>query len=152
MMARPDIVLYDREGQLTTLVEVKNKPGTSRDWAANFRRNILAHGGLRTGEYFLLMTPDRLYLWKDAGGQLVPIEPTYEIDARPLLRPYFSRARVDPATVSGEAFELIVASWLADLTRSLVPTEPPVSEEGWLAESGFLRAVKEGRVEHQAAA
>lgn len=152
MKARPDIVLYDREGQLTTLVEVKNKPGTSRDWAAKLRRNMLAHGDIRMGDYFLLMTPDRLYLWKDAGGKPVPVEPTYEIDASPLLRPYFSGARVDPATVSGEAFELIVASWLADLTRSLAPSEPPASEEGWLAESGFLRAVQEGRVEHQAAA
>lgn len=151
-MQRADLALYDPEGQLTTLVEVKNKVGTSRDWAAKLRRNMLAHGGFRTGDFFLLVTPDRLYLWQGAGRKPVPVEPTYEIDARPLLRPYFSRAGVDPATVSGEAFELIVAAWLADLTRSRVPTETPARDEGWLAESGFLGAVKNGRVEHQAAA
>lgn len=152
MEPRADIALYNPDGQLTTLVEVKNKIGTTREWAAKLRRNLLAHGSFRGADFLLLVTPDRLYVWKDAGAKPVALEPTYEIDARSVLQPYFTRAGVDPATVSGKAFELIVAAWLADLTRLGSPAEKPASEEIWLADSGFLGAVKNARVELEVAA
>ncbi|HUP24939.1 MAG TPA: hypothetical protein VNB06_18620 [Thermoanaerobaculia bacterium] len=152
MLPRADLILYDRDGQLIAVAEVKNKVGTSREWAAQLRRNMLAHGGFRPVGFFLLATPDQLYVWRDAGKETVPFEPTYEIDARPVLQPYFSRAGIDPATVSGEAFELIVAAWLADLTRSPDAAERSTSEESWLTDSGFLGAVRNGRVEYEAAA
>ena len=76
----------------------------------------------------LAVTPDRLYLWKDAAGQPIPVEPTYEADAQPLLQPYFARAGVDPADVSGRAFELVVAAWLADqINHDLSPQDALVS-------------------------
>jgi hypothetical protein len=43
---------------------VKNKVGTSGDWAARLRQNILAQRGFPGVNFFLLMTPDRFYLWK----------------------------------------------------------------------------------------
>jgi hypothetical protein len=43
MLPSVDLALYDRDGQLTAVAEVKNKVGTSREWAARLRRNILAH-------------------------------------------------------------------------------------------------------------
>ena len=70
MFPRADLALYNRDGQLIAVVEVKNKLGTSAIWAAQLRRNILAHGGFQNAPYFLLMTPDRIYLWKDAGTDL----------------------------------------------------------------------------------
>jgi len=44
MSSSADLALYDRNGQLTAVAEVKNKLGTSREWATQLRRNILAHG------------------------------------------------------------------------------------------------------------
>ena len=46
MSARADLALYSSHGQLTAIVEIKSKMGTSRDWAAKTRRNILAHGDI----------------------------------------------------------------------------------------------------------
>lgn len=152
MQPQADLTLYDRDGRPTAVVEIKNKMGTGREWAAQLRRNILAHGDFRSVEYFLLATPDRLYLWRGAGGKAVPGDPTFEIDAHPYLQPYFARARVDPATVSRQAFELIVGSWLADLMRSDSRTEKRESEQSWLVDSGFLSAVSNGRVEYDLAA
>lgn len=147
-----DIALFDSRGQLRTLVEIKRKLGTSRDWAAKLRRNLLAHGSFGSVEFFLIVTPDRVYVWKDSGGEPAAIEPTYEIDARPLLEPYASRAGLDIESVSGPAFELIVASWLADVTRSASAAEKAEGEENWLEDSGFLGAVRNGRVEYEVAA
>ncbi|MGH8557523.1 MAG: hypothetical protein ACRESZ_08690 [Methylococcales bacterium] len=147
-----DLTLYDRDGRLVAIAEVKNKHGTSSDWAAKFRRNLLVHGGYFQADFFLLVSPDRLYIWKNASIKPILIQPTYEIDARPFFAPYFERARVNPENSSGQAFELVVAAWLADLMRSeeqeeIVPEGPSV-----LAESGFLAAVRQGRIAFEEAA
>ena len=152
MFARTDLALYDRNDRLTAVAEIKNKPGTSREWAARTRRNILAHGGSCGADFFILVTPDRLYLWKDAGTDPVRIPPTYEADTQLEFAPYFESAGVDPRHVGGHAFELLVATWLGDVIRSEGTGEEPAGDRSWLAESGFRAAVKDGRIEYEAAA
>lgn len=105
MSSYADLALYNRHGQLTAIAEVKNKPGTSREWATQLRRNTLAHSGHYQAAFFLLVTPDRLYLWKNAGTAPTLIQPQYEINAEPIFTPYFARAGVDPHHGSGHAFE-----------------------------------------------
>jgi len=99
-----DLALYDHDGRLTAVAEVKNKQGTSREWAAKLRRNLLAHGGHYKADFFLLVTPDRLYVWKDAGTAPTLVQPTYELDAQPIFAPYFERAGVDPTKPECKTF------------------------------------------------
>jgi hypothetical protein len=149
MSSRADLVLYDRNGQLTAIVEVKNKLGTSREWAAQLRRNILAHGEYYCADFFLLVTPDRLYLWKNAGTTPVLVSPMYEVDTQPIFAPYFKSAGIDPRHASGHAFELVVTAWLGDLVRSGERPEKLTNGQRWLVESGFLTAVRDGRIEYE---
>ena len=149
MSSHVALALYDRNGQLTTIVEVKKKLGTSRQWAAQLRRNILAHGGYSGADFFLLVTPDRLYLWKNAGTAPTLSLPTYEVDTQPIFAPYFESAGVDPRHASGHAFELVVAAWLGDIVRSGEQPESLAYGQSWLAESGFLTAVRDGRIEYE---
>ena len=147
MLPYADLVLYDHLGRLIAVAEIKNKRGTSGDWAAKLRRNILAHGGFPHVDFYLIITPDRLYLWKGAGEQPDLIQPTYEIDAQPIFKAYLERAGVAPGDVSGGAFELLVESWLSDLMSSEKPVDQFANGEKWLVESSFLGAVKDGRIE-----
>lgn len=146
-----DLALYDRTDRLAAVAEVKNKLGTSHEWAARTRRNILAHGGLWDTEFFLLVTPDRLYLWKDAGTAPTEIPPTYVADTQSEFEPYFERAGVEPHNVSGAAFEMLVGSWLGDLIRSEGGAGESADPRGWLVRSGFSAAVKDGRIRFEAA-
>src|SRR5436190_15490117 len=152
MSFNADLALYDSHGQLAALADIRKRLGTSGKWATALRRNILAHGGFPSVEFFLVVTPDRLYVWKNAGMEPRLVKPTYEVDARPLLEPYFKRIRRDPAEISGEGFELLVGSWLADLTRSGMAPEQVSEPDSWLMQSGFLNAVRNGRVDYQLAA
>ena len=145
-----DLALYDGSGRLTAIVEVKNRFGTSAEWAARTRRNILAHGGRWKSDYFLLITPDRLYAWKDAGIDPIERVPAYEADLGPTFAPYFENAGLDPRKVSGQAFELLVAAWLSDLTRSSGMSKDRKCQQDWLNESGFGTAVRDGRIEYEA--
>lgn len=145
MALRADLSLYDANGRLTALAEVKNRTGTSGQWAAKTRRNLLAHGfGWGTG-FFLLVTPDRLYAWKDAGDDPVEVPPTYEADIATTFATYLKDAGLPPDQVSGPAFELVVAAWLGDLMRTSNAVEE--GDQNWLDESGFREAVKNGHVE-----
>ena len=146
-----DLALYDRTDRLAAVAEVKNKLGTSHEWAARTRRNILAHGGPWDAEFFLLVTPDRLYLWKDAGTAPAEVPPTYVADTESEFEPYFERAGVKPHNVSGAAFEMLVGAWLGDVIRSERGAEQSIDPQSWLVRSGFRAAVKDGRVRFEAA-
>jgi hypothetical protein len=151
MSVYADFALYDRNGRLIAVAEVKNKAGTSREWAARLRRNILAHGGFHGADFFLLVTPDKLYLWKGAGAEPAVVQPALEVDAQPIFEPYFERAGVNPTDVSGRAFELIVAAWLSDLIRLAEQPENLSNGQNWLVETGLLDAVRDGRIEYEVA-
>jgi hypothetical protein len=49
---RSDIAVVGEFGEPILLVELKNKTGTSKDWAAKFRRNLAAHGFLPKAPFF----------------------------------------------------------------------------------------------------
>lgn len=115
------------------------------------RRNIVAHGAPPDSDYFLLVTPDRLYLWHKAGSEPAEIPPTFIADTEPAFAPYFKSAGIDAGKISGAAFELLVAAWLSDLTRSPKAAVQSASSPGWLEESGFRAAVQDGQVEYEVA-
>ena len=93
--------MYDRSGEKVAVVEIKNRRGTSRQWATEFRRNLADYGLLRGAEFFLLATPDRLYLWRGAGDGSAMEPPDYEVDGGSVFARYFDRAHLDPDHISG---------------------------------------------------
>ena len=148
-----DMTIYDTSGQVVALVEVKNKFGTSREWATKMRRNIAAHGLLPDAKYFLLALPDHFYLWKGVTPQPGEIAPTYDINPEPFLKPYYEKIGIAPEQLSGKSFKLIMTSWLGELQQAKsIPTHLPRETQQWLQESGLLEAIKDGRISYEDAA
>lgn len=147
MSSKWDLTAYDQDNQLVLVVEVKSKLDAPPDWAARLRRNILAHGTFPNAPYFLMVFPDRFYLWKDIASNHEPTAPTYVIDARPILQPYFEQTGLTVDQVSGQSLELIVASWLGELIHK-APDELDSSQQ-WLIDSGLYEAVAGGSLDHK---
>lgn len=149
MSSHTDIIVFSTSGQPSLAIEVKNKLGTTAEWAAKMRRNLAVHGTLPEAEYFLLALPDRFYLWKGATEDPRDLPPTYEIDAGQVLAAYYERDGLSLDKVSGRAFELLVASWLQDLVQR--PDLPSGLSQGeaWIAGSGLLDAIKGGRIQYE---
>jgi len=143
--SQPDITVFDSSGQTVLIAEVKARTGTSKEWASMYRRNLTAHGFLRKVPYFLIATPDHFYLWKNPPDTSVAIEPDYDVETTELLAPYYQRSNIDPRTVIGRAFELIVAAWLHDLQWGSVGNGAGKPGQGWLDDSGLLQALRGGR-------
>jgi hypothetical protein len=142
-----DFAVYDRSGQLAAVAEAKRKAGTSTDWAAMWFRNFIQHAQ-STPPYLLLATPDTVYLWQRG---LAASSPPRVLRGSDIFRTYFERSHLTAGDVSPQAFELIVGDWLHDVLSDLWQ---PVNADLRVpfVESGFLDAVRQGRVESQAAA
>ena len=147
-----DILAFDRTGQLALIAEVKNKHGTSSDWAAKMRRNMFAHGLMPDAPFFLLALPDTFYLWKNTGKALEVIEPTQEVDPQPFLQPYYDTSGISSDNLTGRSFELIVTSWLNQVLRAKNPRDLPNGNQDWLVSSGLFDKLVDGYLELAVAA
>jgi hypothetical protein len=145
-----DILAFDQNGQLALIAEVKNKRGTTDEWAAKMRRNMYAHGLLPQAPFFLLALPDKFYLWKDAGMDVV--EPTQKVDPRPFLRAYYEKTGVSADSLTSNSFELLVTSWLHQVLRAKSPQELPEGTQDWLVSTGLFDKLAGGYLEFEAAA
>ena len=156
MAMRPDsgwdLSVDNRNGQLALVVEIKRKTNVSPEWAAKLRQNILAHGTFPKAPYFLMVFPDKFYLWSNAEAYQDQSKPTCTIDASPILQPYFERAGVTADQISGASLELVVTSWLGEIIHSDQLPENIDASQQWLIESGLYAALAGGRFEHEVAA
>ena len=94
-MRRADVAVYNPDGKLQLVVEIKNRSGASAEWVAQMRRNLLIHAVIPPSPYFLLALPDFFYLWIDAMSVHELASPDYQIKAAEVLAPY-----LDPSAQS----------------------------------------------------
>ena len=142
-----DIIAYDDAGRVVLVAEVKSRVGTSEQWAARFRRNMLEHGVIPDAPFFLIATPERFYFWKQDRRDFTDQAPAFTLDAAKEFQDAFEKLDKTPQEVSGEALELLVASWLTDLARvgdAGVTSDPA---RRWLRESGLIGALGKSRIE-----
>jgi hypothetical protein len=146
-----DMIAYGEDGTVILLLEAKSRQGTSESWAAKLRRNMLAHGGLPDAKYFLIATPERMYGWKQDALSANDVPPQFTVDAEKALGPYFVKLNQDPATIGPRAFELLILTWLTDITRSAErrPEADPSLKS--LSESGLLSSLQQAEIEMNAA-
>jgi len=141
---RYDFAAYDKDGNLAVVVEAILHLNTDAVWASELRRNILAHGALPRADFFMVVVPDKIYVWN---GRADPQAEPAEIDARDLFAPYFERIGISPETIVSAAFEQLVFWWLNDLARSV-----PADVDARLRQSGIVDVVAGGHVLSQLAA
>jgi hypothetical protein len=138
-----DFVAYDRDGRVLLLAEAKSRRGTSESWAAGLRKNLLAHGMLPWAKYFLIATPERMYLWKQEHDAPTETPPEFTIDAEKVFQPYFQKLHQEPLNIGPEAFELVVLTWLTDVSRSSERNLNQGPASAWLSElSGSLQQAR----------
>jgi hypothetical protein len=142
-----DFIAYDDIGRVILLGEVKSRVGTSGEWAARFRRNMLAHGVLPRALFFLIATPERMYFWKQDQPDVAEEPPGFTVDATKEFKPYLETVSRTRQAVSEQALELMVFSWLKDIARTgdeRVKRDPSLK---WLAESGLIDSLENAHIE-----
>jgi len=139
---RPDILVRDPDGFPIAIVEIKNRQNLSRDVATELRRSMIAHGLPARVPYFLLLSQDVGYLWKDVKQTDLDAPPTFEFPMDKVVTRYLKED--SKQRLYGSILELLVFQWLNDLaTNSGNESEEP---EKTLALSGFSQSVKDSTI------
>ncbi|NNB87740.1 hypothetical protein HJC10_13080 [Corallococcus exiguus] len=141
---RFDFAIHDRKGQTKALVQVKARLGTTRGWAAKYWLKLDALGQRPNADYFLLVTPEKLYVWKIARAKTEGT-PTRVLDTSVVLNSYFKRLGTGPEGIKPLAFNMLVGAWLDDLTTAASPG----TENEELARTGLLRAIAGGAIREE---
>lgn len=145
-MKRADIAVYDPDGQLQLVVEIKNRPGASPEWAAHLRHNLLVHSFIPHAPYFLLVLPDFFYLWTDAMSASNLAKPDYKIKATEILAPYLNQLPWSLNDLSKYGFEMIMTSWLERIVHTDLQRDEAGPNLQWLFDSGLYEAIARGSV------
>jgi hypothetical protein len=133
-----DLVAYDPKGRVVLLAEAKSRGSRSPAWASKLRGNMLAHRALPQAQYFLIATPERIYLWRQGDSSYNEAAPDFIIDAIEELKPYFEKFHQRPSEIGPEEFELLVSSWLTNIAWSGEDRRNEDLSLGWLVESNFV--------------
>ncbi|MBA2392328.1 MAG: hypothetical protein H0V70_06235 [Ktedonobacteraceae bacterium] len=139
---RPDLVIENADGHPIAVVEVKSRLNLSTDVATEMRRNILERGLPVHIPYFLLLSQDIGYLWKESKRNGSEETPAYVFPMDKVIARYSKRAS-DRRLYETE-LSLLVLQWLTHLsTEALEASEEP---EKTLALSGFSDSIKHAMV------
>ncbi len=145
---RPDILITDHDGNPVAAIEIKNRENLTPEVAAVLRRNLTMHGYAPHTSYYMLLSQDIGYLWKNPKPQDLDAQPDYQFPLNNVISRYLRSE--PPRRLSGAELELVLLQWLIELTvRSAKPTEEP---ERTLARAGFDEAIRGGRVVAEAVA
>ena len=142
---RPDITGHSRDGTVQLVVEIKGLADKTDEWAASFRRNLRAHGGIPASHFFLLAMADYFYLWHDPS--IDSEKPDFKVPTEEVLRPYLQSKYLKDLSVrelSGQGLEILVESWLDSIISPLFSESSARPEDQWLFESGLYDSIKDG--------
>jgi hypothetical protein len=128
---------------LVLVGEVKATKSEDTEWAAKLRRNLTAQGSLPQAQFFLLVLPEHVYLWKDAPSAQ-QVNPNYVSSTKQLLKPYLSNFGEGTPRLSESGLELAVRSWLNDITSRPLRKGATEDEDKLLKDSGLADHLREG--------
>ena len=142
-----DLAVYDRFQRLILTVEAKKNFGVSAKWAAQTRRNLVAHGFYPLASYFLLVTPEKFFLWTSERNNIEETLPSFVEDAENQLKPHLDELGFNLREIDGYVFEQVVAHWLK--YDVMYPIEK-VTTPKWLVESGLSEKILRGNLSLEA--
>lgn len=144
---RPDILISNQDGTPIAAVEIKNRQHLTPEVATVLRRNLAVHGYAPSVPYYLLLSQDVGYLWKNTQPHGIDAPPDYQFPMGNVISRYL-KSEAHPR-LSGAELELVVVQWLITLT--LEPAEPHEEPENSLVTAGFLNAIQGASVVAEAA-
>ena len=135
---KADILIKDAKGNTIAVVEVKNIQNLSRDEVTQFRRNLADFGIPVEAPFYLLLSQDTGFLWKDSSYENLDLPPMYEFPMDNVVARY-SHGKAGER-LYGAVFEMLALLWLNNL--ALQPSDVDKEPEKTLALSGFINAIQ----------
>jgi hypothetical protein len=136
---QPSLVIEDPNEHPIAVVEAKSLSDMQLDNAVEIRRSMLERGLPAHVPYFLLVSQDVGFLWKDDSSLNADSLPSYEFPMYNVIARY--TLRQPDERLYKEELELLVLHWLTNLSSK--PQEMGEEPEKTLARAGFTDAIKD---------
>ena len=113
----PDLVVTDKKRWPVMVVEVQNPKSFDRDYAIDFRKEIVPNLALAERvPYFMFVSQDRGYLWLNNDKLGLDEPPSLEFDMKPVVRHFTSRFKRKAKTrLPSELLEYYVSLWIDEM-------------------------------------
>ncbi|HWS83310.1 MAG TPA: hypothetical protein VN207_03535 [Ktedonobacteraceae bacterium] len=134
---QPSLVIEDSYERPIAVVEVTSLSDMSLDVVMEIRRSMLERGLPAHIPYFLLLSQDIGFLWKDDPSLSVDSPPNYEFPMDTVMVRY-SKKPLEQRLYTGE-LEYLFLLWLMDLRAQ--PQEMVEEPEKKLTHAGFMDAI-----------
>ncbi|GAC1392444.1 MAG: hypothetical protein NVS4B11_08460 [Ktedonobacteraceae bacterium] len=112
----PNLVIKNLDGDPIAVIETQSRTNMSRDIAIGIRRNMLETGLPAHIPFFLLLSQDVGYLWKDAKPNEPNEPPISEFSMRNVIKRY--SIKNPEQRLYGYELKLVVYHWLINLSKS----------------------------------
>lgn len=147
-----DLTVKDQAGRPVVAVEVKARPGVNSTWAAQYHRNLLAHTGSAPSDFFLLVTPEHAFLWREVSvSSLTERQPDVVFETRELLGERLRELEGTHGRIAGAALAHVVAAWLSAIVSASSLDQLPKETRSFAQVSGLYNAAQGGSVQFEAA-
>lgn len=134
-----DIAVRAPSGNLIAAVEVKNRMELTPDIAPEFRRNIVVHSDLGIAPYFLLVSQDYGYAWRQHAGSNPSDAPDATFSMSSVVARYAGEQ--PPSTrLRGFQLEIVVYQWLLDVTVGIIAADDQAALA--LGDIGLIEALQ----------
>jgi hypothetical protein len=131
-----DILLSTPAGRIAR-VEIKNVSDLSPGRAQSLRKSILSFAPTAPTRFFLLLSQDVGYLWRENKPVDAPAD--VEFSMRQVLERHFDPQLFQDRLRESE-LKTLIFFWLADLAKGApADTDPPLAE---LEKAGFVDAIR----------
>ncbi len=139
---RTDILVRSPNGRDIALVEVKNRRNFSPEIAGMVRQQMLEYAQFSQVPYFLLLSQDKGFLWKEPITRSIDALPSYEFPMDSVVARYSHGTDNGNGTdrLKEQYLELLFLQWLLDLSNN--PQRIEDEPEKSLAHSGFLESIQ----------
>jgi len=135
---KPDILIRDDQGYPLAVVEIDNMQDLTRDEARELRHNLIDYGIPSRVPYFLILSQDVGFLWKESKPENLDTPPDYEFPMNNVMSRYWKRNPKE--RLYGVVFEYIVLQWLTDLAEK--PQQETEEPETTLALTGLIESIR----------
>lgn len=160
-----DIAVFNKQNNLVLLVEIKNNIGTSKSWAVTRYDKLLSYNSIPEVPYFILMLPDKAYLWKSDRGHYERNTPVHTFNTYKILEPYLDLSGLELSDISVNNshdfidkkrevlqkhynLQKICSKWLESVTTG--SSKKDKLTEPAIVQTGLSESIREGRVQVEA--
>ncbi len=139
---QPSLLVEKRDDGPIAMVEVKGMRNMSCDVAVEIRDSMLERGLPAHIPYFLLLSPDTGFLWKDDPSLNAETPPDYEFPMKSVITRY-SEGKPEK-WLYRSVLEYLILEWLVDLRAK--PQEMVEEPDKMLARAGFTDALQHAMI------